>query len=163
MSEHFRVSGAASARRLHHEHPVPDPRTVGDLGKRAKVPKAERFHRPGQLEAAGGNGFEFEPNGFHIALTNLISQCHDFERALARAAGLGTDLPDGHGPVAAVVGKAFNHRLGDQGGMQYAVRTHAEHLVTLVSSLQETASNYQEADQEAGTSIGNVGPQGDPR
>ena len=61
-------------------------------------------------------------------------------------------VQDGTGPVAHVLGPRFNHRIGDAGGVLYAVDMYRQRLRQLLDGLTETATNLEgaEADVAAG-------------
>lgn len=159
--QHFRVSGSADARRIEHDHDARDPRTVGDLGKHATAPKLHHYHKHSGLDSTPGGGFAVQLPEFNAIVQSLARQCDEFMTALDRANGLATKLPDGSGPIASVVGHAFTHRLGAEGGMQYALRTHIAHLSRIVASLQQMATGYQSGEDAATDAIASAGQQGD--
>ena len=146
MAKHeYRINSADDARRLEHEHHSRDPRQVHRLGKHPKGPKAGHF-ADGDLHSGGGSSFSVDLNEFQRALADLTDHCTALAKKVNSAAGLTSPLPDGTGPVAAVVGHTFNHRLGSDGGMHYAVRTNLEQLLHILDSLSQTRTNYQQAE-----------------
>jgi hypothetical protein len=159
--QHFRVSGSVDARRIEHDHHARDPRTVGDLGKHATAPKVHHYRKHSGLDSAPGSGFAVQLPEFNAIVQSLAQQCDEFMTALDSANGLATTLPDGSGPIASVVGHAFTHRLGAEGGMQYALRTHITHLSQIVESLRQVASGYQAGEDQAANAITTAGQQGD--
>jgi hypothetical protein len=159
--QHFRVRGSADARRIEHDHDARDPRTVGDLGKHAKTPKLHHYHKHSGLDSAPGGGFAVQLPEFNAIVQGLAKQCDEFMTALDKANGLAATLPDGSGPIATVVGHAFTHRLGAEGGMEYALRTHITHLSQIVESLQQMASGYQNGEDAASSAIESAGQQED--
>jgi hypothetical protein len=141
----YRINSADDARRLEHEHHAKDPRKVDRLGKHPKGPKAGHF-ADGDLRSGGGGSFAVDMTEFQAALTRLTEHCEALTRKVDSAAGLTSDLPDGTGPVASVVGHTFNHRLGSDGGMHYAVRTNLEQMLHILDGLTQTRTNYQQAE-----------------
>ncbi len=156
----FRVSSSAEAQWIVREHHAPDPRTVGDLAKHAKMPKVHHYGKHTGLDSNLGGGFEVQLPEFNAVVLSLAEQCNEFMQALEGANGLASKLPDGSGPIASIVGHAFNHRLGAEGGMRYAMRTHVEHLTRIVTSLQQMASTYQEGEEQAKNAISDAGQGG---
>ncbi|HEX3783247.1 MAG TPA: hypothetical protein VHX38_26570 [Pseudonocardiaceae bacterium] len=156
---HFRISGAADARRVEHEDPARDPRKVGDLAKHPKTPALHHYGKHTGLDSAPGGSFEVQLPEFNAVVQGLAQQCDQFMKALDDANGLAAQLPDGSGPIASVVGEAFNHRLGADGGMRYALRTHVEHLSKIVSSLQQMAATYQDGEDQVSSAMAAVAQQ----
>lgn len=149
MNHHYRIDSAGDAQRLVHEHPARDPRKVDAVGHHQHRPKVDHYRETGGLHSGGGGSFAVDLAEFEAALTSLGKQCETFTEKVAKAADLTSALPDGAGPVASVVGHAFNHRLGPDGGVHYAMRTNLEQLQHILAALRTTAANYQEAEQQA--------------
>lgn len=147
MTQHHRV-GAQDARRLERENPHRDVSKVGGLGHDRKTPKAHHYRDTRDPHAVGGGGFQVDMAEFNQAMATLTKHYEAMLRQLDRVSALDGSLPDGAGPVAQIVGHAFNHRLGSDGGMHYAVRTYLGHIQQIVRSLNETAANYQQVEDE---------------
>jgi uncharacterized protein YukE len=95
-----------------------------------------------------GAGFHVDMDEFTTAMAKLADQYEAMVRQLERTTELDAALPDGSGPVAEIVGHAFHHRLGSDGGMRYAVRTYLDHVTRIVDALNETAANYQRVEDD---------------
>lgn len=160
--QHFRISSSTEAQRIAHEHHARDPRTVGDLTKHAKTPKLHHYGKHTGLDSGRGGGFEVQLPEFNAVVQSLAKQCDEFMAALEGANGLAATLPDGSGPIAAIVGHAFNHRLGSEGGMQYALRTHVDHLDRIVTSLRQMATTYEQGENDASSAISGAAQQDGP-
>lgn len=156
MAKHeYRINSADDARRLAQEHHAKDPRKVDRLGRHPKGPKAGHF-ADGDLRSAGGDSFAVDMAEFQAALTKLSDHCEALAEKVNSAAGLTSDLPDGTGPVASVVGHTFNHRLGSDGGVHYAVRTNLEQMLHILDGLTQTRTNYQQAEDATMNAITQV-------
>lgn len=155
--QHFRVSSATGAQRVREEHPAPDPRTVDELKKHATAPKVDHFGKHAGLGASSGGGFEVHLQEFTTAVQKLANQCDEFTQHMTGISTLDSKLPDGWGPIASVVGHAFNHRLGPEGGMRYAVRAHLQHLDHIVTTLQATVAGYRQIEDANSGAIADPG------
>lgn len=147
MTHHQRVS-AEGARQLERENPHRDVSKVGGLGHHRKTPKAHHYRDSHDPHAVGGAGFQVDMAEFTAAMRKLTHHYEAMLKQLEKTEELAGALPDGTGPVAEIVGHAFHHRLGSEGGMRYAVRTHLRHVTQIVTALEQTAANYQRVEDE---------------
>lgn len=143
------INSAADAQHVLREHPARDPRKVGTLGHNRHTPTARHFGGNGNLATTNGNAFAVDPTEFATALNRIADVCKSLIEHASTAAGLATDLPDGTGPVADVVGHSFNHRLSASGGMHYVTNTISTQGEEILKGLIETINNYQNAEQAA--------------
>ncbi|HKN96830.1 MAG TPA: hypothetical protein VJX10_06930 [Pseudonocardiaceae bacterium] len=147
MTHHQRVS-AEGARRLERENPHRDVSKIGGLGHHRGTPKVHHFKDTHDPHVVAGAGFHVDMDEFTSAMAKLTQQYDAMVRQLERTTELDASLPDGAGPVAEIVGHAFHHRLGSDGGMRYAVRTYLEHVTRIVTALNETAANYRQVEAD---------------
>jgi uncharacterized protein YukE len=145
VTQHQRV-GAQDARRLERENPHRDVSKVGGLGRDRKTPKAHHFRDTHDPHVVAGGGFHVDLTEFNSAMARLNSHYKEIVEQLERAVALDGSLPDGAGPVSEIVGHAFTHRLGSDGGMRYAVRTYLQHVTQIVNGLNATAANYRQVE-----------------
>lgn len=139
---------SADAKHWLQEHPGSSKSGTDAIGRHQHKPKAHHYTGAGDLHSGGGSAFSVDLGEFNLALAQLVSQCEAFAEKVNSAADLATDLPDGGGPVAQIVGHAFNHRLGPDGGVHYAVRTNLDQLTNILEGLRATATSYQQAEAE---------------
>jgi hypothetical protein len=147
--KHFHVNSATGAQHVLREHPTPDPRTVNSLGHNRHTPTVHHFGGGGNLDTASTTAFAVDTTEFATVLTQIAGVCKSLIEHASTAAGLATELPDGTGPVADIVGQAFNHRLGKSGGMHYVTDTISEHGKEILDGLTKTIDNYVQAEQAA--------------
>lgn len=147
MTHHQRVS-AEGARQLERENPHRDVSKVGGLGRDRKTPKAHHFRNTHDPHVVGDAGFHVDMAEFDTAMGKLTRYYEAMLDQLDRATALDAALPDGAGPVAEIVGHAFNHRLGSDGGMRYAVRTYLNHVTQIVEALNQTAATYRQVEEQ---------------
>jgi hypothetical protein len=147
VTQHQRVS-AEGARRVERESPHHDPSKVGGLGHDRTAPKVHHYRDTHDPHVVAGDGFHVDLAEFTTAMAKLGHHYDAMLRQLERATALEGTLPDGSGPVADVVGNAFHHRLGPDGGMRYAVRTYLDHVTRIVDGLNETAARYQQVEDQ---------------
>jgi hypothetical protein len=148
VEQHDGPGGVARSGRAELELSRKHSMRTGELGHHPKAPHIQHFSADG-LQSATGSTFEVDLQAFELALKKLTDHSNEYIARVNKAAELATSLPDGSGPVAEVVGKAFAHRLGSGGGVHYAVRTTLEQLNQIVAGLSQTANNYTSAEQEA--------------
>ncbi len=127
-------------------------RKVGALSKKDKVPKADHFAGANDLRAANGS-FAVDLTEFQQAMSALSNRFDDLAKEVNSSPELAGVLPAGTGPVADVVGTAFRHRLGSDGGMDYAVRVNLDQLNQILNALRTTMNNYTRVEQEASGTI----------
>jgi tetrahydromethanopterin S-methyltransferase subunit B len=145
VTHHQRVS-AEGARRLERENPHRDVGKVDGLGHHRATPKVHHFKDTHDPHVVAGGGFHVDMTEFTEAMRKLAHQYEAMLRQLEGSTELDGSLPDGAGPVSEIVGHAFNHRLGSDGGMRYAVRTYLNHVTRIVDALNATAANYQQVE-----------------
>jgi hypothetical protein len=155
--KHFHINSAADAQHVLREHPTRDPRNVDSLGHKRHTPAAHHFGGDGELDTANGTAFAVDPTEFSVALEQIRAVCDSLVKHASTAAGLATDLPDGSGPVADIIGRAFDHRLGASGGMHYVTDTISRHGREILTGLTETITNYQQAEQAAVDAVAQSG------
>jgi hypothetical protein len=135
-----------------HSKPHTDPMHQHQLGKKQHAPESVKFKNAGAV-AAGGTGVQVELDALTTALTNLQGRSDTFTDTVNNAAHLDRKLPNGSGPVAESMADLFQHRLGAQGGVQYALHAHLHRLNSLVDNLHSTVTGYQDSEQQALNSI----------
>lgn len=148
---HLRVNEQGAAQIEHHRH-LHDQRKVGALTKKDKAPKAAHFAGPSDLPVASGV-FAANLSEFEVAVRNLTQRFDDFTREVNSSPELAGALPAGAGPVAAVLGPAFRHRMGADGGMDYAIRANLGQLDQILNALRTTMDNYKRVEQDATSGI----------
>jgi uncharacterized protein YukE len=131
---------------------VNNQRKHGALSKKDKVPKAAHFTGAGDLRAANGS-FSVELEAFQAAMSKLANRFDDFTDEVNSAPELAAALPAGSGPVADTLGPAFRHRLGSDGGMDYAIRVNMDQLNKILDALRTTMDNYTRVEQETTDAI----------
>jgi hypothetical protein len=131
---------------------VNNQRKHGALSKKDKVPKATHFTGANDLRAANGS-FSVELAAFQTAMSKLASRFDDFTAEVNSSPELAAALPAGSGPVADTLGPAFRHRLGPDGGMDYAIRANLDQLTKILDALRTTMDNYTRVEQETTDAI----------
>jgi hypothetical protein len=122
-------------------------RKTGALSKKDKVPKATHFAGANDLQAAHGT-FEVDLAEFQNAMSTLNGRFGELAQEVNSSPELAGALPAGTGPVGDTLGPAFGHRLGSDGGMDYAVRMNLDQLNQILDALQTTMNNYTRVEQE---------------
>jgi hypothetical protein len=153
VTHHQRVS-AEGARQLERENPHRDVSKVDGLGRDRRTPKAHHYRDTHDPHVVAGAGFQVDMTEFSAAMAKLSQLYQAMVNQLDRATALDASLPDGAGPVAEIVGHAFNHRLGPDGGMRYAVRTYLNHVTQIVEGLNRTAAGYQQVEDAMTRGVG---------
>lgn len=146
MKHEYRIDSAADARHVTDGQHAKDPRKVDRLGRHPKGPKLDHY-RHGGLHSGGGNGFSVDLTAFQQALTELNDHCETLTNRIEAVANVTGNLPDGSGPVATVVGQAFSHRLGPEGGLHDTLRSHLTLMLHILEQLGKTRTNYQQVEQ----------------
>lgn len=141
------IRGEAAAQRLFHS--ARNPRHIDALSPGDRAPTAVDYNGSGGLRPADGSVLSVDLGEFDNALSNLRQLCTNFTNNVSQAKTLATKLRDGFGPVADVVGNAFNHRLGTTGGMPYVVSANSSLYDQIVTVLQDIANQYQQSEDEA--------------
>jgi hypothetical protein len=122
------------------------------LGKHQHAPESVKFTNAGAV-AAGGTGVQVELDALTTALVNLQGRSDTFTNTVNNSVHLDRKLPNGSGPVAESMAAFFQHRLGAEGGVQYALNAHLHRLNSLVDKLHTTVNGYQDSEQKALNSI----------
>jgi ABC-type transporter Mla subunit MlaD len=148
LSDKVRIDGQHSAQHYARTQGNDDPMNQHHLGKHDRAPQTAHFTNAGAV-AAGGTGVEVDVDHLQSALTKLQGRHDEFAGTVANAAALTDQLPNGTGPTAEMMGQFYQHRVGDTGGVQYALNAHLSHLDTIVTNLNATITNYTNSANEA--------------
>lgn len=150
----LRVNSQGAEQYVHQHHPR-DEREIGELTKKDKAPKAGHFDGASGLQAAGGT-FALQLDELRSAIQNLGRRFDQFTEQMNSSPELAGALPAGTGPVADILAPAFRHRMGSDGGMDWAVRASLEHLSAMLDRLQTTATSYEQVEQDNASAMGDL-------
>jgi hypothetical protein len=158
LSDKVRIDGQRSAQHYVHTQGNSDPMDKHHLGKHATAPKTTHFKDPGPVPTggSGGSGIEVDVEALKTALTQLQIRQTEFTETVSGSSSLTDHLPNGTGPTAEMMGQLYQHRVGDGGGVQYALQTHLAHLDTIVGNLDATITNYTSSEDQALTGVQGV-------
>lgn len=151
MPDKVRIDGQRSAQHYARTQGNDDPMDQHHLGKDDRGPKTAHFQGAGSV-AAGGTGVpgvEVDVEHLQSALGKLRGRQDQFNDTVNNASALTDNLPNGHGPTAEMMAQFYQHRVGDTGGVQYAMNAHLAHLQTIADNLNATITNYVNSEDEA--------------
>lgn len=151
MSGKVRIDGQQSAQHYARTQGDRDPMGQHHLGKHDKGPRDTHLKHTGKVSAPGTGtaGVEVDVAHLQSALGQLQGRQQEFQDTVNSAAALTDHLPNGTGPTAEMMGQLYQHRVGDTGGVQYALNAHVGHLSTIVDNLSATITNYVNAENQA--------------
>lgn len=149
------VRNAAEARKLRAS--ARDPKNVNALSPGHQPPKRLHYDRSVDLQVADAEGLSVDPSEFTAALKAIQALCDDFKKHAYEAANLATRLHDGFGPVADVVGNAFEHRLGPSGGVGFVTSTGSDHFDEIANTLQDIINSYLQGEEDAWDAMSQAG------
>lgn len=122
-------------------------RRHGQLSQHVAPPKTDKF--TGADAVHSGDSFSVDLAELQQALRDMADLSVQFDEHVRSAAALPEQIPTGVGPVGDAVGIRFNHRLGEQGGIQQAINTMIRQIDLLVNNIRDTTDHYTQADQGA--------------
>jgi hypothetical protein len=125
-----------------------DPMDHNQLGKHQKAPKSQHFKRAGAVHTSSG-GVSVNVDELLGALNGMKSRATEFSRTVEKSTDLHEDLPIGGGPIAESMSAVFQHRLGSDGGVQYALNSHLTNLHQLIFNVTGNVEGYQAAEAQA--------------
>lgn len=111
-------------------------------------PKAEHG-----MTGVGMDGFEFDPAEMHRALDDLARHRDALVAYQKKAAELAHELPDGGGPVARQMRRAYLDRADPDNGVQAVLRDYIEELDQIQGAIMMTLQAYRNLDANAAAAI----------
>jgi hypothetical protein len=151
VADEIRIDGQHSARHYARTQGNHDPMDQHHLGKHDAAPRTAHFQSTGAVSAGGTGipGVEVDIAHLQSALGQLQGRQDEFTNTVASASALTDHLPNGTGPTAEMMGQFYQHRVGDTGGVRYALNAHLGHLDAIVNNLSATITNYTNSEDEA--------------
>jgi hypothetical protein len=100
------------------------------------------------IPTTGGDHVEIDPADFDQAVRQLYRRRDELARYLADSAALATPLPDGKGPVAVQMRKAFGLRARDvEGGVRAALQSYVRQLDLVIDALENVKKVHVAVDE----------------
>ncbi|WP_157528575.1 hypothetical protein [Nocardia sp. NRRL S-836] len=99
------------------------------------------------IPATGADHIEIDPADFDQAVRHLYRRRDELAGYLADSAALATPLPDGKGPVAVHMRKAFGLRARDvEGGVRAALQSYVAQLDLVIDALENVKKMHVAVD-----------------
>lgn len=102
------------------------------------------------IPTTGADSIEIDPGDFDRAIRLLHQRRDELAGHLAGSAVLATPLPDGKGPVAVQMRKAFGLRARDaEGGVRAALTSYVRQLDLVIDALETVKKTHVAVDENA--------------
>ncbi|WP_258949771.1 hypothetical protein [Lentzea californiensis] len=102
------------------------------------------------IPATGADRIEVDPDDFDQAIRHLHRRRDELAGHLADSAVLAAPLPDGKGPVAVRMRKAFGLRARDvEGGVRAALQSYVQQLDLVIAALENVKTTHVAVDETA--------------
>ncbi|WP_154697742.1 hypothetical protein [Lentzea guizhouensis] len=100
------------------------------------------------IPTTGADRVEIDPADFDQAVRQLHRRRDELAGYLAQSAELATPLPDGKGPVAVQMRKAFGLRARDvEGGVRAALQSYVQQLDLVIDALENVKKVHVGVDE----------------
>ena len=106
------------------------------------------------IPTTGADSIAIDPGDFDQAIRLLHQRRDELAGHLADSAVLATPLPDGKGPVAVQMRKAFGLRARDtEGGVRAALTSYVQQLDLVINALENVKKTHVATDENAAATL----------
>lgn len=153
----YRVDNRAEVRERLKEYGSP---TAEDIRGAHGAKQHHDIHAPGpaapvRLDADASPGvFDADLSLLRSARAALAAEHARLPELIARAAGLQSEIKDGHGPISQAMSHAFQARADSERGVSKALAEYQAELAGLLGAMDRTIAGYQQAEESA---VGDLG------